>query len=623
MRTDLSWRRCLPYRLPNQLLFFIGTAVTLAVVLVSTAFTYQAVKRERAQINENITVLIKNIETVSASVIINQDIEALEQILLLNAKFPLIDSILIVDNKNRVLSEVTKIDGQVKAKFDTPTIIAHLTDKTLEVSTGAPTETGWTSNFMPPDVQLENWHPVQAGSWLASIRIRYSLTDLHARIVRQWQQTLLYALAVALGSFLILVLSLRAPMRVLQQTTEFAEHLSLHIGKQIPLYHGTKEFYALGRALNALSQQLRDQGQALHEQATRTQSILDNVVDGIITIDIHGTIRSFNQAASSIFGYHQDEVIAKNIRMLMPEPYHSGHDSYLKNYADGGAAQVIGIGREVQGLRKDGSCFAMDLAVSRALEHDEVIYIGVVRDISERQRLDRLKSEFVSTVSHELRTPLTSIHGSLKLLEGGAVGTLPSAALKLVSLAQKNSQRLVFLINDLLDMEKLAAGKMQMQIAAVDLLNIVKLSILDNGGYGLNYQVQYVLGAHPEQCTVLADATRLPQILANLLSNAAKFSGASHQVDIRIRLLDGKARVEVEDHGLGISSQFQEQIFGAFAQDNNGNTRQQGGTGLGLKISKSLVQAMQGEIGFDTSIGSGSIFWFDLPLATPKALEPA
>ncbi|MCX7218494.1 MAG: PAS domain S-box protein [Burkholderiales bacterium] len=623
MRLAMNWRRYLPHRLSSQLLLFIGIAVTLAILLVSTVFTYQSVKRERAQINENIQFLVKNIEAVSAALILSKDVEALESVLLLNAKFPLVDGILIVDTKNRVLSEVIKVDGFPEPLFTNKTIIPHLVEAALDTATGKTAEANWKNDFLPPDVQLENWYPIQAGSWLASIRIRYSLTELHDRTARQWRHTLLYAMTAALANFFMLVLMLRTPMRVLQQTTAFAEHLSEHIGEQTTIYHGTQEFYALGNALNVLSVQLQYQRQTMDEQLAHTQAILDNVVDGIITIDSLGTIRSFNQAASHIFGYVQDEVIARNIRMLMPEPHRSAHDGYLKNYADGGTAKIIGIGREVEGVRKDGSLFAMDLAVSRALDHDELIYIGIVRDISERHRLDRLKSEFVSTVSHELRTPLTSIHGSLKLLEGGVAGALPDAAIKLVSLAQKNSQRLILLINDLLDMEKLAAGKMSLQLSQVDLLSIVKQSILDNGGYGLNYQVQYVLGAHPQSCLVIADAARVPQILANLLSNAAKFSGDSHQVDIRIILRDGKARVQVEDHGPGISNEFQGQIFGAFAQDNNGNTRQQGGTGLGLKITKSLVIAMQGEIGFDTKIGNGSIFWFDLPLATSEAKEQA
>jgi PAS domain-containing protein len=313
MRLAMHWRRYLPHRLSSQLLLFIGIAVTLAILLVSTIFTHQSVKRERAQINKNIQFLVKNIEAVSAALILSKDIEALESVLLLNAKFPLVDGILIVDTKNRVLSEVIKVDGFPEAIFTSKSIIPHLLDEALDTATAKTVEEDWKNDFLPPDVQLENWSPIQAGSWLASIRVRYSLTELHDRTVKQWQQTLLYTLAFALANFFILVLMLRTPMRVLQQTTAFAEQLSEHIGEKMPIYQGTQEFYALGKALNALSEQLQYQEQTLREQTAHTQSILDNIVDGIITIDSLGTIRSFNQAASRIFGYAQDEVITRNI----------------------------------------------------------------------------------------------------------------------------------------------------------------------------------------------------------------------------------------------------------------------------------------------------------------------
>jgi len=344
----------------------------------------------------------------------------------------------------------------------------------------------------------------------------------------------------------------------------------------------------------------------LADQMERNQSILDNVVDAIFTFNSSGIVQSFNLAASRIFSYAADDIVGQNMTMFIP-------DFDLDHYTNSAAKNS-----ETEGLRKDGSTIPIDLAISRGAEHHDIIYIGIARDISERRRLDRLKSEFVSTVSHELRTPLTSIHGSLKLLEGGVAGVMAPPALKLVSLAQKNSQRLILLINDLLDMEKLNAGKMTLTLTPTDLVSIVKQSILDNGGYGLTFDVRYVLAQSPDQLLVLADASRLPQVLANLLSNAAKFSAQSHQVDIRV-IIEAQsgahvARVEIEDHGEGIPEDFQHEIFGAFAQANNGNTRKQGGTGLGLKISKSLINAMHGDIGFTTRKGSGTTFWFSLPL---------
>lgn len=375
----------------------------------------------------------------------------------------------------------------------------------------------------------------------------------------------------------------------------------------------TQEVLEKSRHLELAYSDLLNKDKALQDHALHNQTILDNLADGVITIDMKGMIRSFNLAAIRIFGYTLNEVMGQNVRMLMPEPDQSRHDTYLDQYHKSGEAHIIGVGRELQGRRKDGSVFPMELAITKSFERGEVIYVGITRDITERRRLDKLKSEFISTVSHELRTPLTSIQGSLSLLEHGVANTLPEAAMKLITLASRNSQRLIVLINDLLDIEKLAAGKMSLNLTNVDVVTLVKQSIRDNGGYGLKYNVQYVLGQHPDSATVVADSMRLAQVMANLLSNAAKFSGNSQQVDVRILEEAQHCLVEVEDHGFGIPADFQKEIFNSFAQANNGDTRQQGGTGLGLKISKSLIEAMHGNIGFRTEANLGTCFWFKLP----------
>jgi len=174
-----------------------------------------------------------------------------------------------------------------------------------------------------------------------------------------------------------------------------------------------------------------------------------------------------NQAACRIFGYDVSEVIGKNVKMLMPEPYHGEHDGYLHNYVSTGHKKIIGIGRQVVGLRKDGSTFPMDLAVSEMQLKGWRLFTGVVRDITERVRIERMKSEFISTVSHELRTPLTSIRGSLGLVMGGSAGVLPEQAKTLIDIAGKNCERLIQLVNDILDMEKIEAGRIEFQLQPV------------------------------------------------------------------------------------------------------------------------------------------------------------
>jgi len=353
---------------------------------------------------------------------------------------------------------------------------------------------------------------------------------------------------------------------------------------------------------------------ALREQAQHTQAVLDNMVDGIITIDGAGIIGSFNPAAERIFGYTPAEVVGRNVKMLMPNPHRDAHDSYLRNYQATGVARIIGIGREVEGQRRDGSLFPMDLAISEVTRQGQPMYVGMVRDITERKRMERMKSEFVSTVSHELRTPLTSISGALGLVAGGALGELPGQAQQMIAIAQKNSQRLTHLINDLLDMEKIAAGKLHFEMRPQGLIPLIEQALEANRPYGAERRVSLVLKGNAHAAEVRVDSQRLMQVLANLLSNAIKFSPAGGTVEVAVQAVSGKARVAVTDHGPGIPESFRASIFQKFSQADASDTRQKGGTGLGLAITRELVERMGGRIGFDSVEGDGASFYFVLPL---------
>ena len=358
---------------------------------------------------------------------------------------------------------------------------------------------------------------------------------------------------------------------------------------------------------------------ALHDQARFTQAILDNVVDGIITIDEHGTVASLNDAAERIFGYPPHEVLGQNVKMLMPEPYHSEHDGYLANYRATGVEMIKGSGREVVGRRKSGETFPMDLAVSEISHTGRRMFVGLVRDISERKRVEQMKSEFVSTVSHELRTPLTSISGALGLLMGGAMGELALPVRSLVDIAHKNSQRLNHLINDLLDMEKIAAGKLHFVMQAQPLMPLVEQALDANQAYGAQRRVRFELTERADDVTVHVDSQRFQQILANFLSNAAKFSPEGAAVEIAVQHQGLGIRVAVRDHGPGIPDEFRARIFEKFSQADSSDTRQKGGTGLGLAITKELAERMGGSVGFESGPGQGAMFWVELPLCGADA----
>jgi PAS domain S-box-containing protein len=493
------------------------------------------------------------------------------------------------------------------------------------------------------------------------------------------------------------------------------------------------------------------------ESAERFRSVVDTAVDGIIVISEYGIIESCNTAAQRIFGYAAEEMIGNNIKMLMPEPYHSQHDGYLHRFVHTGEARIIGSGREVIGLRKNGTTFPMDLSVGEmrigsdrkftgmvhdvterkraeealretmGLQHailesasyaiisttvegtilsfnpaaermlgyqaaeligktnpgifhvaEEIVarakklsvelgqdiepgfevfvaktrlgsidenewtyvrkdgstlpvllsvtaqrdennkvtgFLGIAADISERKKIDRMKNEFVSTVSHELRTPLTSIRGSLGLVAGGVAGEISAQAKSLIDIAYKNSERLVRLINDILDIEKIESGKMDLELKPQDLMSLIEQSIEANHAYGETYGVTFVVAEAMPGVQVKVDHDRLMQVMANLLSNAAKFSPANGKVEISVTTGKFGVRVEVADKGTGIPEAFRSHIFQKFSQADSSDTRQKGGTGLGLSISKAIIEKMGGEIGFKSNAGAGTVFYFELPVA--------
>ena len=229
------------------------------------------------------------------------------------------------------------------------------------------------------------------------------------------------------------------------------------------------------------------------------------------------------------------------------------------------------------------------------------------------KKIDSMKSEFVSTASHELRTPLTAIYGSLKLITSGTLGEIPSKAKDTLDIALRNSERLTFIVNDILDIEKLENGKMVFNLKPQKISGLIKESIEANSDYGKKYNVQYLLSQDNASATVNVDTDRFLQIMNNLLSNAAKFSPANSTVEINVTNLDGNIRVAVKDKGIGIDEKLQPTIFQRFSQIDSTDVRHSGGTGLGLAISKELIEKMGGVIGVTSTPGKGSTFYLDLP----------
>lgn len=510
---------------------------------------------------------------------------------------------------------------------------------------------------------------------------------------------------------------------------------------------------------------IQDMADALRDNASRLRAILDNVAEGIITINEQGILESCNNATQHLFGYLPSEMNGNNINMLMPGLHCEQHEESLHIYLDTGNGEIIGTGCEVTGRRKDGTAFPIELAISEmqlgdkrmftgimrditerkqadnrlrealtlqnailssanhsiistdlngviqtfnagaekllgykaeeligkqtpALFHDagelvrraqalslelgrtvepgfEVFiakakpgfadenewsyihkdgtphpvllsitalmndsntvtgYLGIATDISERKKIERMKGEFISTVSHELRTPITSIRGALGLIAGGVSGELPAQAQALVNIAHKNSERLILLVNDILDIEKIESGKMNFNMQPLQLLPLIELALEANFAYAQEFQVAYQL-QHPVPGVMASvDADRFMQVMTNLLSNAAKFSPPGGTVIISMQCDGENIKISVSDRGSGIPEEFKKRIFEKFSQADSSDSRTKGGTGLGLSITKALVERMGGHVGFSSQEGVGTTFFFEFPQWDQRSHSPS
>ncbi len=362
---------------------------------------------------------------------------------------------------------------------------------------------------------------------------------------------------------------------------------------------------------------------ALRESEERFHRLSDASTDGI-SVSRGGVALEVNTAWCRMFGYEEAEA-----RALPPYAMVAPRDRATAARA---AAEGWHHTYEVAGLRRDGSTFDAQVTGSHITYKGTAARITVIRDISEWKRVDRMKSEFVSTVSHELRTPLTAIRGSLGLLEGGVVGPLTARGSELVHIAVGNTDRLIRLINDMLDLDKMAAGKLELRLTPLAPADIIRAAI--DGIRAMAEQYDIRLAEHVSAVRVVeGDQDRVMQVLTNLLSNAIKFAPAGSTIEIFATDQDASAatdparptpstghtghpvvRFAVENPGPGIAPAEIDRLFRRFQQLDGSDTRRRGGTGLGLAISKAIVEQHGGRIGAESDPGHKTVFWFELPV---------
>ncbi len=346
----------------------------------------------------------------------------------------------------------------------------------------------------------------------------------------------------------------------------------------------------------------------------RFRRAFDDAPIGMALVSPAGRWLKVNRALCSILGYSSAELLRKDVQSFTHRNDRAPSEELVRQAI---AGEDPPHHMEKRYMRRDGSLVFASLSVSLVRDGSgkPLYFISQVEDITERREVDRMKSEFISTVSHELRTPLTSIRGALGLIDAGVLGQLPDMAESMVKIAHQNSERLVRIINDILDIEKISAGKLELQIEEVPIAALLEQALETNRPYAVKHGVRFVLEAIPAYASVVADPDRVMQVMANLLSNAAKFSPHGAEVRVRASHQGIRLRIEVEDHGTGIPEAFRGRVFEKFAQADSSTSRHFEGTGLGLSITRELVKAMGGTIGFTTLSGYGTTFHFELPRA--------
>ncbi len=424
----------------------------------------------------------------------------------------------------------------------------------------------------------------------ARVKARTAITNL-------MYLALLFNIGLAIGLALYFNRGTSSRMVILMDNTRrLAKGQSLN-----PPIGGRDEIAHLDRTFNEMAE-------ALERAARKERAMTENAVDVICSLDKNLNFQKLNPASFKVWGYLPEELQGKSLQLLIPpEDFESLHESFASLREKVGNAPI-----ESRLKKKDGSFTEMLWSVQWSREEEG--YFCVAHDITERKEIEKMKRDFVAMVSHDLRTPLTSIQGFLSLLEAGAYGELSEAGNSSLNVADNSISRLIKLVNDLLDVEKIESGKFELQPQKVLVKEITGQALEAVADFARQNNVELSeRESDASQLKINADSDRLIQVLVNLLSNAIKFSGAGSQVTVSTKDLGELLEFSVEDQGRGIPEIHLTSIFERFSQVKKSDAKNRKGAGLGLAICKAIIEKHGGKIGVESQEGKGSRFWFSVP----------
>ena len=368
----------------------------------------------------------------------------------------------------------------------------------------------------------------------------------------------------------------------------------------------------------ALGRQLVLETLKTSEETFRTAMELAPIGQALVRPD--GQFIGVNKALCDLLGYSENELLALDFQSIT-HVNDLEEDVELVRRALAGEMQSYRM--EKRYCHKSGRVILAVLSASLLREASGApsYFVAQIQDVSEQRELERVKGEFISMVSHELRTPLTSIRGALGLVLGTMSRELPPKAKSLLDIANNNCQRLIRLINDILDIDKIASGNMRFDLQERPLADVVRKVVQSMESYAQKFHVRVELAPLSPDWKIAVDEDRLAQVISNLLSNAIKFSRAAELVRVSAQTVGKRIRLLVIDRGPGIPEEFHSRIFEKFSQADSSEARRAEGTGLGLHISQQIVERMNGTIGFETSLGQGTTFWIEFALT--ESLAPS
>jgi len=376
----------------------------------------------------------------------------------------------------------------------------------------------------------------------------------------------------------------------------------------------TEDYTALNRRLEQQLVELEEARRQVEASGRKLALFAERSPIAVFELDREGKVLSVNPAAENLFGFTSTQMSGHpGTKFMFADEFKAEIESHWQKFV---AERKPIFGLRYNNTRRDGTEVICEWNLTPLVNPENQVVSVIIqgRDITQQLEAERIKQEFTSTLSHELRTPLTSIIGSLQLINSGVMGDIEKDILELTTIAERNGQRLLDLINDILDVEKIESGKLNLILEGVELGELVTESLTLNRAYAERFKVRFVETGELRSVKVHADRKRVLQVMTNLLSNAAKFSTEGTAVEVTIESAGASmVRVGVHDTGPGIPENFRSRIFGRFAQADMSHTRQIGGTGLGLAICKRLVEMMGGGIGFTDRPAGGTTFWFELP----------